>query len=73
MEIRDNSAHNPLIIISPEEVQAWLRERADAAGYSDRAMSAIQISVEQPFGAGRTSHPEVPTLTVMVSNVRDSR
>lgn len=73
MEIRDNGAHNPLIIISSEEVATWLRERADAAGYSDRAISAIQLSVEQPFGNGRTSHYEVPTLTVMVSNIRNSR
>lgn len=73
MEVRDNSGRNPLIIISPEEVAAWLRQKADEAGYSDRETCAVQINVEHPFGNGLTHHLECPSLVLMVSNVSGSR
>ena len=72
MEIRDTGS-NPLIILSPDEVVAWLRERADAAGYADRDFCGVQINVQQAFAAGRTYHYEPPTLIAMVSNIKNSR
>lgn len=69
----DNGRTNPLIVISTEEVVAWLRSKADEAGYSDRAICAIQIRVEQPFEGGKNYHHEPPELVVMVSNIKDSR
>lgn len=73
MEVKDNGISNPLIILSREEVLAWLRERADLAGYTDRELSAVQITVEHPFMDGQTFHYEAPSLVVMVSNIKDSR
>lgn len=73
MEIRDDGRMNPLVIVSPDEVVAWLRERADAAGFADRQLCAVQISVEQPFEGGKTYHHEPPKLVVMVSNIKGSR
>ena len=73
MEIRDDGKTNPLLIVSAEEVITWLRTKADEAGYADRSMSAIQISVDQPFEGGKTYHHEPPALVVMVSNIKDSR
>ena len=72
MEIQDTGG-NPLIIISPDEVVAWLRERVDAAGYADRELCAVQITVKQPFDGGKTYHHEAPELIAMVSNIKDSR
>ncbi len=69
MEIRENSGRNPIIIISEEEVQAWLRQKADEAGFSDRTMSAVQARLE----GGAVLLHGVPELTVMVSNIRGSR
>lgn len=64
---------NPLLIISAEEVREWLRSKADAAGYGDRAVCAVQITVEHPFTGGATFHHECPALVVMVSNIERSR
>lgn len=69
MEIRENSGRNPIIIISEEEVQAWLRQKADEAGFADRSMCAVQAYLEN----GALLLHGVPQLTVMVSNIRDSR
>lgn len=69
MEIRENSGRNPIIIISEEEVQAWLRQKADEAGFADRSMCAVQANLEN----GALLLHGVPQLTVMVSNIRDSR
>lgn len=68
MEIRDNSSRNPIIIISEEEVQAWLRQKADEAGFADRGMCAVQVLED-----GALLSNGIPQLTVMVSNIRDSR
>lgn len=73
MEIRDNGRTNPLLFFSPDEVLAWLREKADAAGYADRETSAVQIGVEAPFEGGRRVHLAVPELVLMVSNIKGSR
>lgn len=73
MEVRDNSGRNPLIIISEDEVLAWLRQKADEAGYGDRETCAVQINVSQPFGNGLTHHLECPSLVLMVSNIKGSR
>lgn len=67
MEIRNHGpSDNPILKISADEVHLWLRERADKLGYKDRAILAIQIVVEQPFGHQVTHHSECPALTVML-------
>lgn len=66
-------SYNPLIVVEPEEVVAWLRSVADQHGFADRASCAVQISVEQPFEGGKTYHAEPPKLVFMVSNVPGSR
>lgn len=73
MEIIDNSSRNPVIIISAEEVAAWLRTKADEAGFPDRAMCAVQVTVEHPFVGGTNYHGECPKLVVMVSNIKGDR
>lgn len=72
-EVRENSGRNPLLIVSADEVGAWLRQKADEAGFADRALCAVQISVEQAFASGVTYHLECPKLVVMVSNVAGTR
>jgi len=67
MEIRDNGGRNPIIIISEEEVEAWLRQKADEAGFADCTMCAAQVSL------GGVSTLGIPQLVVMVSNIRGSR
>lgn len=64
---------NPLIVMEPEDVLAWLREKADGAGYADRQGCMVQVSVTQPFAADKTYHGECPTLTYMVSNIPATR
>lgn len=73
MEIRDDGKRNPLIVISADEVAAWLRAKADEAGFSDRAMNAVQINVTFPFTEGAVYHGECPSLVAMVSNIPNSR
>ncbi len=69
MEVRDNGS-NPLVVISPDEVLAWLRQKADEAGFADRATCAVQ-------GAFRSGDEmfrwEPPELVIMVSNIPCSR
>jgi hypothetical protein len=72
MDVRDNGA-NPLITLQPWEVLAWLRQKADEAVYADRETCAVQLNVSYPFGNGLKLHHECPALTIMVSNIRDSR
>jgi hypothetical protein len=67
MEIRNHGpADNPILKISADEVHRWLREQADRLGYKDRAILAIQLMVEQPFGDGMIVHNECPALAVML-------
>lgn len=67
MEIHENSGRNPIIIISEEEVQAWLRQKADEAGFADRQLCAVQARLED----GALLLHGVPQLTLMVSNISD--
>lgn len=71
MEIIDTGG-NPLIVLSADDVQTWIREKVKEAGYSDRQLCAIQIAVKEPFVGGKTYHLETPELVVMVSNIRNS-
>lgn len=71
MKITDNGT-NPLITVSPDEVAAWLRQKADEAGYADRASCAVQAAYRErnePLCIGY----EPPELTLMVSNIKNSR
>jgi hypothetical protein len=67
MEIRDDGKTNPIIVISDDEVHAWLRQKADEAGFADRSMQAVQINGNDTF-----MHC-LPQITVMVSNICGSR
>ena len=71
MKIRDDGSSNPLIIISPDEVLAWLRQKADEAGYADRETCTVQSSfrVQDPA----SFRYEAPELILMVSNIKGSR
>lgn len=68
-----NPDGNPLIIVPPDEVAAWLRQKADEAGFADRETCAYQINVKVGFAAEATFHHEVPELLIMVSNIPNSR
>lgn len=70
-EIIDNNNTNPLIVISPDQVAAWLRAVADAAGYSDRGSCAIQVKIAHKLGD--TICLGSPELVLMVSNIMGSR
>jgi hypothetical protein len=64
---------NPMVCISRAMVWAWVRKVCDDAGYSDRELCAVQISVEFPFADGSRFHLECPRLVAMVSNIPNSR
>lgn len=70
MQIKDNGLSNPLIVLTSDEVLAWLRSKADEAGYADREISAVQVTVTQAFDYGHLTHLECPSLAVMVSNIK---
>jgi Lar family restriction alleviation protein len=70
-EVIDNGKTNPLIVVSPDQVNAWLRSLADAAGYSDRGSCAIQVKVAHELGD--TIRLGSPELVLMVSNIKGSR
>jgi hypothetical protein len=64
MEVIDDGSTNPKIIISPEEVVAWLKQKVAEAGYPDRSLSLFQ-------SAFRSHDPpqylyEVPELLVVI-------
>ena len=71
--IMDNGRTNPLITVTREEIEMWLRKLADEAGFADRESCAVHIHVEHEFIGGNTFHPETPELTLMVSNIPNSR
>lgn len=69
---------NPRIMVTPDEVNAWLRSIADAHGFKDRESVAVQIawdemSGEAPGDYHREVRLAVPELIVMVSNIPNSR
>lgn len=80
-KILDDGKRNPLIIVSPDQVAAWLRSLADKAGYADRESSAVQISIKlgshsvvlNPDDQGEAHLNGVPELVLMVSNVPGGR
>lgn len=67
-----NADKNPLIVVSPDEVLAWLRKLADEAGYSDRVSSAIQVSYSDEKGTQVIGFA-APELILMVSGIPNSR
>jgi hypothetical protein len=60
---------NPIIVVPPEEVLAWLRKIADDLGYADHQTCAVQVVVANEFQGGARHHLECPTLALMVSNI----
>ena len=50
--INPGSSANPIFRVTREEVLQWLESKLDNMGYP-RNISAVQISVEQPFGGAR--------------------
>lgn len=72
-QIIDNGTLNPVIIISREQVMQWIRKVCDDAGYADRELSWVQLSVEHEFAFGTSYHHECPKLLAMVSNIPNSR
>lgn len=72
-EIIDNGA-NPLIVVSEEEVTAWLRSIADNHGFADRATCTVQTTCRNlGKGAEDAFYYCPPELVLMVSNIKDSR
>jgi len=71
-EILRSGPLNPLIEVSGEEFVAWLREKADQLGLSDRATCGVQLSFTGTDGTV-THHWVVPEIVFMVSNIPNSR
>lgn len=70
MEIRDNNGQNPLIVISPDEVRAWLRQKADEAGYADRKTCVVQAAFRDTSDGRPIFQWSPPELMLMVSNIQ---
>lgn len=73
-EVLDVGKQNPRILVTPDEVSAWLRSIADAHGFKDRESVAVQIAwTDNDALGGREIRHVVPELIVMVSNIPNSR
>lgn len=75
--IRDDGT-NPILEISAAELTAFCRAKADQAGFADRSMGPIQISVdaskwEKIPDDKQLHHWGALPITLMVSNVADIR
>lgn len=68
-----DDGHNPMIVVSQQQVMDWLRTLADEAGYADRETCAFQTAFEAINGSQRDFRNDVPELLIMVSNVKNSR
>lgn len=69
-----NTSANPLIVVEPDEVTAWLRKLADDLGLSDRAAKVVQVDF--PMATEKPTPEHIwspPRLTLMVSNIPNSR
>ena len=64
-----NKSANPLLVVSPEEVLAWLYDKATEVGLDHGQSCVVQINVQRPFVDGATFHFEIPSLVMMCSNV----
>lgn len=62
-----DGVRNIHVVISADELQAWIRERVNAAGLAGHRVLGVQLLVEQPFGDGMRVHAKTPRLAVMVS------
>lgn len=67
--IHDNGRTNPLIELPKDVVLSWLRSLADAAGYADRELSAVQVKFHGTYPI--TDVPQ--SIAMMVSNIPNSR
>jgi len=65
--VQDNGRTNPMVIVTQDEVLAWLREQADKLGYSDRRTVGVQTTLREGLSM------ECPRLLLMVSNIPNSR
>lgn len=61
-----NVKANPLIVVDPDEVVAWMRSLADQLGLGDRATCTLQVDFPDSPDMGQIY--AVPRLTLMVSN-----
>jgi hypothetical protein len=68
MRVIDDGRLNPLVVISSDEFEAFLRAKADEAGYADRSLCALQITLDD-----RPLLISPPELVLMVSNIKGSR
>ena len=65
MEIHDDGKRNPMVTVTEDEVLAWLRTKADEAGYADRQMVwVISQNADRGTECG---------FVIMVSNIKGSR
>lgn len=53
--------------ISASELESWIEKKLRDEEI-EMAIRAIQIHVDQPFGAGMTVHNETPSLTIMLTD-----
>lgn len=69
-----DSRANPLVVVEPDEVTAWLRGLADQLGLSDRVACAVQVDF--PLSTDKPTPEHIaspPRLVLMVSNIPNSR
>jgi hypothetical protein len=61
---------NPLIEIPEDVLLDWFRSIADARGFSDRGLNAVQVTLDSKPGQ---FFNDVPRVVFMVSNIPNSR
>lgn len=66
---------NPVVIVEPDEVMAWLRNLADGLGLQDRESSTVQVSFPE-YPKDQQAPPfiwSIPQLAFMLSGIPNSR
>lgn len=69
-----NASANPIVVVEPDEVTAWLRSLADELGLKDRATSVVQVDF--PLATDKPTPEYIwspPRLILMVSGIPNSR
>ena len=73
MKTIQRGSANPMIVMEPDDILEWLRERADEAGYADRESSAVQFQFTDPQTGEEILRNDLPEIVFMVSNIANSR